>query len=228
MLFSVFLAFAAVATGAVASPKTRFFTSRGSHSAHAARSFLDFPDHNADVYLAAHNSVRVGHGAVDLVWNDTLADAASSWAQTCQLKHSDGKLLDTPYGENIVAGTGDFPITKAMQQFLLDESDYDPANPTYNHFTQVVWKSTTQLGCAVASCSGIFDPNLGLASYYVCLYDPAGERHRSSPSRYVLTLSPRPQCKRRSLTQPNPNPARVPFPIPLARCYLCSRPRRAS
>jgi len=49
-----------------------------------------------------------------------------------------GTLLDSPYGENIVAGTGHFPISKAMQQFVLDESDYDPANPTYNHFTQVV------------------------------------------------------------------------------------------
>lgn len=30
--------------------------------------------------------------------------------------------------------------------------EYDPNNPTYSHFTQVVWKSTTQLGCAVANC----------------------------------------------------------------------------
>ena len=29
---------------------------------------------------------------------------------------------------------------------------YNPNNPTYSHFTQVVWKSTTQLGCAVATC----------------------------------------------------------------------------
>ncbi|KAJ7044656.1 CAP domain-containing protein [Mycena alexandri] len=127
-----------------------------------------------DAYLAAHNSIRAGHGAVDLSWNKTLADAASSWASSCQLKHSDGTLLDGPYGENIVAATGHFPIANAMQQFVLDEAEYDPSTPTYNHFTQVVWKHTTQLGCAVSQCSGIFPNSDGPASYYVCLYDPPG------------------------------------------------------
>jgi len=125
-----------------------------------------------DAYLGAHNSIRAGHGAVDLSWNKTLADAASSWASSCQLKHSDGTLLDSPYGENIVAATGHFPIANAMLQFVSDEADYDPSTPTYNHFTQVVWKDTTQLGCAVSACSGIFPDSK--ASYYVCLYDPPG------------------------------------------------------
>ncbi|KAJ7791679.1 CAP domain-containing protein [Mycena olivaceomarginata] len=170
MIFFLFLAFAAVAS-ALATPNTRFLTSRGSH-AHVAKSLLGLDD--IDEYLSAHNTVRAAFGAVDLVWNTTLADRAASWASSCQVKHSDGTLLDAPYGENVVAATGHFPVSKAMQQFVLDESDYDPANPTYNHFTQVVWKSTTQLGCAVASCHDVFDRSLGTATYYVCLYDPAG------------------------------------------------------
>ncbi|KAK7062003.1 pathogenesis-related protein 1 [Favolaschia claudopus] len=127
-----------------------------------------------DKFLDAHNIVRAAHGAADLVWNETLADAAQTWAKTCQVKHSDGTLLDTPYGENIVAATGLFGIATAMGQFILDKSEYDPENPTYNHFTQVVWKSTTQLGCSVARCGDIWSANLGTASYYVCLYEPAG------------------------------------------------------
>ncbi|KAJ7167512.1 CAP domain-containing protein [Mycena filopes] len=125
-----------------------------------------------DAYLAATNSVRSAHGADDLSWNGTLSDAASSWAASCQVKHSDGALLDgTPYGENVVAGTGHFPVADAMQQFVLDESDFDGS--TLNHFTQVVWKATTQLGCAVAQCPGVFDSG-ATASYYVCLYYPPG------------------------------------------------------
>jgi hypothetical protein len=42
-------------------------------------------------------------------------------------------------------------------------ADYDPKNPTYSHFKQVVWKSTTQVGCAVATCSGIFDASAGVS-----------------------------------------------------------------
>ncbi|KAJ6539679.1 CAP domain-containing protein [Mycena capillaripes] len=174
MIFFPVLAFAALA-GALATPNTR------RHS-QVAKSLLDFLNPDIDAYLSAHNTVRILHSAAPLVWNQTLADAASGWADTCQVKHSDGTLLDTPYGENIVAATGHFPIAKAMQQFVLDEADYDPAQPTYNHFTQVVWKSTTQLGCAVATCQDLFDKSLGPALYYVCVYNPAGNVIGSAPA----------------------------------------------
>ncbi|KAJ7228346.1 PR-1-like protein [Mycena pura] len=138
----------------------------------AARSHL--PDSTIEAYLQAHNEVRSQHNAPALVWNETLATAALGWANTCQVKHSDGELLDTPYGENLVAATGDFPIASAIRQFTLDEADYDPESPILSHFTQVVWKATTQLGCASSHCSGVFEESLGQASYYVCLYDPPG------------------------------------------------------
>ena len=56
----------------------------------------------------------------------------------------------------------------------------------------MVWKATTQLGCAVQNCNGIFPPEYGVRSaisvhnigthsydpqvahYYVCEYYPAG------------------------------------------------------
>lgn len=47
-------------------------------------------------YLSAHNTVRAHHGAVDLKWDDTLANAAQKWANGCQFKHSGGTL--GPYG----------------------------------------------------------------------------------------------------------------------------------
>lgn len=39
---------------------------------------------------------------------------------------------------------------------------------------QVVWKASTQVGCAEASCSGIFAASFGLAKYFVCEYSPQG------------------------------------------------------
>lgn len=43
-----------------------------------------------------------------------------------------------------------------------DIAEYSPSNPQPSHFTQVVWKSSTQVGCAVQSCNGIFDPSFGV------------------------------------------------------------------
>ncbi|KDQ64355.1 hypothetical protein JAAARDRAFT_166489 [Jaapia argillacea MUCL 33604] len=125
-------------------------------------------------FLAAHNVVRSAHGAGPLVWSSELAQKAQEWASGCQLKQSRGSL--GPYGENLAAaaGPGGFSVESAVQVWIDDALDYDPSHPTYNHFTQVVWKSSTELGCAVASCDGIFDAGLGKATYYVCEYNPPG------------------------------------------------------
>jgi len=125
-------------------------------------------------FLDAHNIIRSLHNATALTWSVDLAGKAETWADRCEFKHSNGILSDIPYGENIVAGTGNFPITAAVATFVQDQDQYDPANPSYLHFTQVVWKSTTELGCAVAQCPGLFDNTISTPSLYVCLYNPAG------------------------------------------------------
>lgn len=51
---------------------------------------------------------------------------------------------------------------------------YDASSPSASDFTQMIWKSTTEVGCAVAECSDIFSPSFGVARYYVCEYFPAG------------------------------------------------------
>ncbi|KAH7915360.1 PR-1-like protein [Hygrophoropsis aurantiaca] len=123
-------------------------------------------------YLDDHNNERSQYGAAALVWNDTLASAAQSWADGCVFEHSGGTL--GPYGENLAAGTGTYTIADAIGDWNAESSQYDPSNPQASHWTQVVWKSTTDLGCAVQSCSGIFAASYGPAEYYVCEYYPAG------------------------------------------------------
>jgi pathogenesis-related protein 1 len=71
-------------------------------------------------YLDAHNTVRAQHGAVALVWNQTLSDAGASWASRCVFEHSGGSL--GPYGENLAAGTGSFGATQAVQLWTDEES----------------------------------------------------------------------------------------------------------
>ncbi|PIL30254.1 transporter [Ganoderma sinense ZZ0214-1] len=125
-------------------------------------------------YLNAHNSVRAQHRAAPLTWNETLASAAQSWVNKCVFKHSGGSL--GPYGENLAAGTGSgYDIAAAVKSWTDEVSQYNPNNPQPSHFTQVVWKATKQVGCAVKDgCSGIFDPKFGAAKFYACEYSPAG------------------------------------------------------
>ena len=47
---------------------------------------------------------------------------------------------------------------------LTSLADYDPNNPQPSHCSQVVWKATTQVGCAMQPCDGIFDPTFGVSS----------------------------------------------------------------
>ncbi|KAK7463764.1 hypothetical protein VKT23_005701 [Stygiomarasmius scandens] len=130
---------------------------------------------NSDIqaYLSAHNSVRAQHGAAPLTWSDEAAAKAQQWANNCVFEHSGGKL--GAFGENLAAGTGDsYGIAEAIKSWTDEVSSYNPGNPSPSHFTQVVWKATTQVGCAVQSCDGIFDASFGKAKFFVCEYTPQG------------------------------------------------------
>ncbi|GLB34051.1 putative SCP / Tpx-1 / Ag5 / PR-1 / Sc7 family of extracellular domains containing protein [Lyophyllum shimeji] len=127
-----------------------------------------------NAFLFAHNVIREAHAAPDLTWSTELASLAEEWADNCVFQRTEGILRETPYGELHVAATGVFPISNAINQFVLDEVEYNPAKPTYNHWTQIVWKSTTEVGCARSQCDNMLGHATGVATYYVCLYNPAG------------------------------------------------------
>ncbi|KAJ6474234.1 CAP domain-containing protein [Mycena sanguinolenta] len=131
---------------------------------------------NQDVksYLTDHNTVRAKHGAVALKWNNNLAAAAQKWADKCVFKHSGGTL--GPYGENLAAGApaSGYHIANAVKSWADEAPQYNPKDPVPSHFTQMVWKATTEVGCAVNTCSNIFPTIPGGAAYYVCEYFPQG------------------------------------------------------
>ncbi|KAJ5167671.1 uncharacterized protein N7482_003265 [Penicillium canariense] len=103
-----------------------------------------------DTVLQVSNKYRSAHDAEPLVWNDTLAQYSRKWAEACIWKHSDG-----PYGENIAFG---YPnASSAVAAWGDEEKYYNFDKPTgftekTGHFTQLVWKSTTEAGCAAINC----------------------------------------------------------------------------
>ncbi|KAJ7467240.1 CAP domain-containing protein, partial [Mycena galericulata] len=145
-------------------------------------------------FLDLHNTERAAHGASNLTWSNGLVMAAQSWAKNCIDTHSGGRFqleglplggacgLDTPImispvAENIAAGTGEYSISDVMQGFIdgpTEKLNYNPTEPVASHWTQVVWKATTELGCGVATCILLNPPFNGQALFYVCEYFPPG------------------------------------------------------
>lgn len=120
--------------------------------------------------LAAHNNARGRHGANALSWSDELAGVAQGWANRCIFEHGGGK--PGGFGENLAAGQSN--IFAVIDAFMSEIPDYNPNSPSGSHFTQVVWKNTQRVGCAVTMCNM---PNLnsrGQSPMYVCEYDPPG------------------------------------------------------
>lgn len=117
--------------------------------------------------LDAHNKYRALHGSGDLSWDVDTYNYAKNNADNydCSgiLTHTHGE-----YGENLAAG---YQTGSSAVKAWYDEGEsynYNLAN-TYDHFTQVVWKGSTKVGCAYKDCSAE-----GWAKYIVCEYDPAG------------------------------------------------------
>ncbi|KAL9543690.1 hypothetical protein MBANPS3_007994 [Mucor bainieri] len=118
--------------------------------------------------LAAHNKYRTKHHVPKLKWSVKLAEHARTVTTSCV------------YGHNVMRGTGQniaygYPSMKAVVDAWYNEvSNYNYASgqalngKVTGHFTQVVWKGTTEVGCAATYCSNL------RATYYVCDYSPPG------------------------------------------------------
>ncbi|TKY84920.1 hypothetical protein EX895_006000 [Sporisorium graminicola] len=127
--------------------------------------------------LSMHNADRAKHSASALTWDATLASAAAKWAAGCKWQHTP----NNPYGQNIAAGTASgFGAKDSCTMWYDEVSQYDFSTAQYSdatgHFTQMVWKGTKRLGCAIQSCSAsqMGLGSSGSAQYVVCNYDPPG------------------------------------------------------
>ncbi|KAF8161394.1 CAP domain-containing protein [Crassisporium funariophilum] len=127
-----------------------------------------------DQVLAQHNSARARYGARPLAWNAALYQEALPWAQSCKFGHS---APQGRYGENLYAATGNPGIADAVNTWMAEASKYNYNQPAFSaatgHFTQIVWKGTTQVACAIAACpAGAILP--APTKYIVCRYAPPG------------------------------------------------------
>ncbi|WGM38146.1 CAP family protein [Caulobacter sp. NIBR1757] len=125
--------------------------------------------------LAAHNAVRAQVGTPPLQWNSRLAADARAWADTLarkgRLQHDDQRSQ----GENLWMGTANFfSIEEMVGAWAEERADYrhgkfpDVAKKgrPVGHYTQMVWRTTREVGCATARTAD--------EEVLVCRYSPPG------------------------------------------------------
>ena len=130
--------------------------------------------------LAAHNSVRAQAGVQPLAWDPALGQAAATYAVelalTNSFHHSDRRAR-AGTGENLWMGTrGAFSYETMVGRWASESRDFVPGIfpavsrsgnwENVGHYTQMVWPTTTRVGCAVATNA--------TTDYLVCRYSPAG------------------------------------------------------
>lgn len=125
---------------------------------------------------AAHNAVRRPLGLDDLTWSPALQASAQAWADVLAVRcDNDQNPHSTDrgnVGENIYWSIGlETTGSTITEAWASEVADYNYADNSCSgvcgHYTQIVWRSTTELGCGRGVC-----PDGG--EWWVCHYAPAG------------------------------------------------------
>ncbi|KAI7490649.1 hypothetical protein KC357_g1994 [Hortaea werneckii] len=140
-----------------------------------------------DKVLVHHNVHRSNHSDTgDLEWDDGLASTAQKIAESCTYAHNteeDGG----GYGQNIAAGITAENVSQVITDMFyngeinLFADQYGKEQPDmtnfegWGHFTQLVWKATTHVGCYTQTCDTLANVGSNVPPYFtVCNYKNAG------------------------------------------------------
>ncbi|GMI37087.1 hypothetical protein TeGR_g13245 [Tetraparma gracilis] len=122
-------------------------------------------------FLNAQNAARRKHcdpPLPALTWNRAAYSSSLIAAKTCTFAHGQSGEAGAGFGENLCSGHATLEDCVEAWYNEIDDPGYDFQDPGFafgtGHFTQVVWKDTTSVGCAICEESKI----------YVCQYDPPG------------------------------------------------------
>jgi pathogenesis-related protein 1 len=155
-----------------------------------------------DEFVAAHNSARSGAVVAlnptpspalpPVTWDPILADSAFNYLSKCQstagslVDHNANRSADylalggSGYvGENIYAMQGAAATpTAAVTLWMGEASSYNYATNSGNagHYTQVVWRTSVRIGCAIVAC-----PAVKFNNTILCDYSPGGNISGQKP-----------------------------------------------
>lgn len=132
--------------------------------------------------LARHNEARAAAmptpvpALPEMAWSTTVATTAQAWADRCKFEHNTG----SGYGEDLYASTADTASAEGVDNWTSESANYTYATNTCapskvcGHYTQVVWRTSTSLGCGKATCTTNSPFGNGTWFFWVCDYSPPG------------------------------------------------------
>jgi hypothetical protein len=141
--------------------------------------------------LDSHNRVRAKHGLQPLKWSKKLAKYSQEWADhlgagpSCKMYHRSGSpafgenlyissaKVWTDRGKEVLREKNRVTIRNVVKVWTDEEKWYNyktnscQPGKQCGHYTQVVWRETTEVGCAVKFCAD-------QSQNWVCSYNPPG------------------------------------------------------
>lgn len=156
------------------------FTLSGAGEVSASQPAISSSNQFAQALLTEHNRARDEAGVPRLRWSVKLAGDAQGWAETLAregwMRHSSQSEANGA-GENLWMGSAGYYAPEAMiGSFVAEKRNFQlGAFPRVSrtgrwedvgHYTQIVWRDTREVGCAVA--------RNGSDDFLVCRYWPAG------------------------------------------------------
>jgi len=133
--------------------------------------------------LRAHNQARAEFGVPSVAWSEELAAGALAHAQymaaTGFYGHDQTPGRRRKSGENLWRGQRGVFSYDIMIGVMVEEARHfragafpdNSVNGDWHavaHYTQIVWPTTTEVGCALASSA--------TTDYFVCRYAPTGNK----------------------------------------------------
>ncbi|WP_309547023.1 CAP domain-containing protein [Sphingomonas sp. SUN019] len=131
--------------------------------------------------MTAHNAARAAVDVAPLSWDEVLVASARGYAQTLartrRFEHAKQPQGPAREGENLWTGTRDaYAYNEMIGHWVAEKRDFtNGPTPAFSrtgrwqdvaHYTQIVWRGSTRVGCATASNAR--------DDYLVCRYAPVG------------------------------------------------------
>lgn len=124
-----------------------------------------------------------------MVWDDSLASMATSWAANCDFKAADSRNPEyNGIGQNMFVSPDsqlDMPAAvytwyREKKHFTFDTTQC-AKDQLCRRYTQMVWAKTRKIGCSYNYCQHLKSCRFTRGSLLVCNYSPAGSAAGSKP-----------------------------------------------